>query len=125
LKSQELVVAIDEAALELSWFYQNHIGFVKLLEKGKDDEVWKEVCYPYPFNYNLPLSTGSTAETILISIMFINTVEGTLLNKHLPKLIDEGETLDKKSLEYLTKTSDSQLFITKVLYESEEGIKVC
>lgn len=125
LKLQELSVAIDEAALELSWFYQNHIDYVKLLEKGKEDEVWKEVCYPYPFNYNLPFNSGSTAETILVSIMFINLVEETLLNKHLPKLIDEGETLDKKSLEYLTKTSDSQLFITKVSFDTIEGIKVC
>ena len=125
LKLQELVVAIDEAALELSWFYQNHIDYVKLLEKGKEDDVWKEVCYPYPFNYNLPFSSGSTAETILVSIMFINTVEETLLNAHLPKLIDEGETLDRKSLEYLTKTSDSQLFITKVSFDTKEGIEVC
>lgn len=130
LKLQELVVAIDEAALEVSKGYEetlkmNFPGDMVLLEKGKDDEVWKEVCYPRPFHHDLPLKSGSTAETILVSVMFINEFERALLNTHLPKLIDEGETLDKKSLEYLIKTNESQLFITKVSFDMKEGIEVC
>lgn len=123
LKNQELSVAIEEAALEVSKYYNDRAKDIVLLEKGKDDDVWKEVCYPKPFNPNLPFSTGSTAESILISLMFINRIEEST-KTNLPKLIDEGETLDRKSLEYLQQVSNSQLFITKVAFETQEGVEI-
>ena len=126
LKYSELKVAIDEGALELNKFYASVLSKrtldIVLLERNKEEDSYKEVCYPR-INGNFPIQNGSTAELIVVSVMFINLLETLTNTKSFPKLIDEGETLDKQMLESL-RESNSQLFITKVSYELQEGVKV-
>lgn len=126
LKYSEMQVAVEEAATELSKFYasvlKNRTLDIVLLEKGKDDDSYKEVCYPRIIS-NMPIQNGSTAEIIVVSVMFINLIENLTNTKSMSKLIDEGETLDKQMLEMLSE-SNSQLFITRVSFERQEGVKI-
>jgi len=126
LKHSELQIAIDEAALELSKFYSNVLSKrtldIVLLEKNKDEDSWSEVCYPRIIS-NMPIQNGSTAEIIVVSAMFINLIENLTNTKSMPKLIDEGETLDKQMLEMLSE-SNSQLLITRVSFERQEGVEI-
>lgn len=126
LKYSELQVAVEEAALELSKFYSNVLSKrtldIVLLEKNKDEDSWSEVCYPRIIS-NMPIQNGSTAEIIVVSVMFVNLIETLTNTKSMTKLIDEGETLDKQMLEMLSE-SNSQLLITRVLYERQEGVEI-
>lgn len=126
LKYSEMQVAVEEAATELSKFYasvlKNRTLDIVLLEKGKDDDSYKEVCYPRLMNY-YPIQNGSTAEVIVVSNVFINTIETLTNTNTLPKLVDEGETLDEQMLELLSESS-SQLIISRVEFERQEGVKI-
>ncbi len=129
LQYDEKKIAIEEAALELNKYYQDKLNDknlkIVLLEKCVEDDSYTDVCYPKLIEKELPFKNGSTAESIVVSVLFIRRIEHLLAINELPKLIDEGETLDNETLKSLSAAIESQLILTTVEKKQMDGIKLC
>lgn len=124
----EQLVYIDEAVRVINFYYNSILESknidIVLLEKGKGENVYKEVCYPKLLTDNKPQTNGSTAETIFVNCLFVETIRTLLGLESYPMLIDEAETFDEKHLISLQTTIESQLFITMVEFTDCEVLKV-
>ena len=86
----------------LNTYYQSALGIkICMLEKGVGEDVYKDVCYPILPKSNLPFSLGSQAERTIVAIKFIQSVCLGYNIKPLPLLIDNMESLDSDTLEFL------------------------
>lgn len=128
LNIDETVSYIKDFVLELNQFFKEQCDNknidIVLLEKGQGEDVWNEVCYPKLLDTRVAKNNGSTAETIFVSCLFVETVR-TLLNlKPYPMLIDEGETLDANTVDSLQKCCESQLFVTLVEFYKKPSVEI-
>lgn len=69
-----------------------------LIEPNIKEDSYNEVCYPKIKGKETPFDNGSNSEKILTGIEIINNIRSALHVDTLPIIFDEGETLDKFTL---------------------------
>lgn len=128
MAESEKKVTIDEFSKYLNDYYlatakSKNLGIV-FLEKGQGEDSWDEVCYPKLLTDDLSIKLGSTAERILVSCLFVATIRKFCNLGSLPILVDEGETIDYSSLQFLSDNCGCQIIMTDVVREKMEHIEV-
>lgn len=71
---------------------------IQLIQKNIKKDSWDSVCKPLVKNKNTLFENGSTSEKIITGIAFIECVKHALKLSDLPILFDEGEALDKETI---------------------------
>jgi len=106
---QKYALAVSK---HINGYYQKAMKMgVCILEKGVDEDVFLDVCYPILPISNLPFSQGSYAEKTCMAVAFVSLVAKTYNIPTLPLLVDNMESLDSisnQSLNEFIEQNDAQ-----------------
>lgn len=94
---------------------------IKLIKENIKEGSWQQICKPCIKGKNTLFVNGSTSEKITTGLAIIECIKRVLNLSNLPIIFDEGEALDKHSIQELQ--TDSQI-ITALVNDNYDSLTI-